>query len=326
MKAERQALLEFIDLTERRLTAVADVRPPAWWPWLRVFVAEIQRHPLTKRLVEGVPPLEEDTLLWDERSGVPDDLRQWGRRAWALVVTIDKHRPVPGQMGTDAKILGREVRLHELYKLMSPVSSGECRKLAPQAAALYIQPILDWLRAEVASGAVLEHEIERWVQRTELFGVASAVGVVNETSLQDDLHRFLFDSGLGVLEINREQPLSGGAVDFLLRKDEAVPVELKVWRGPGPRLLSAWAFQTGRYVDGVPGRRAYLVIANLSEDKRLSPGADLQTCTYVRYGSIELYVRFVDLGRRAPSKDHAGRKEVRMSFADLGLLPLEPPT
>lgn len=317
MTTARGELLDAINLAEARRDVAARDRPGVWWARLRHIVDMLKKHPLTKDLVSQVPVPDRETILYSLRE-IPDDFSEWGRRAWAFVEYIESKRPeVRGQSNQGIVEFDFPVGSHDMYKLMATwMLDKQVKGDAILAMDLYVRPILDWLRSEITAAAVLEHAVERWVQRTELFGIASRGE--DEAAMQDDLHRFLFDQGLDPLEINREYDVARGRVDFLLRTGEPVPVELKVWRSKGAQKLSPWTYQARTYATGLRMTRAYLVVVNTSDEARVVP--DFQVHEPLKHQGVDLHLRLVDTGRHATSKDHDKRKPVSVSRADLGLV------
>jgi hypothetical protein len=184
--------------------------------------------------------------------------------------------------------------------------------------ALYVRPLVAWLRAEVLATVPIEHAIERWTQRGEMFGIG--VREPKEKDLQDDLHRFLFDSGLEPYRgFDRELHVGPGCVDFVIRGEEPVPVELKLWKGGSKPGIDGWTYQARTYGTDMRVRRAYLVIAHTSTEERLEPAGALASGDPIELRGIQLHVRWLDLGRHAPSKDHTAREARPVTIDDLHL-------
>lgn len=77
-------------------------------------------------------------------------------------------------------------------------------------------------------------------------------------------------------DVDKEYNIGNGRVDFLIRRDALIPVELKVWREESKRLdLSSWKDQARRYPHDLRTAAGYLVIVNVSNSERLEPASDL---------------------------------------------------
>ena len=178
---------------------------------------------------------------------------------------------------------------------------------------LYIRPIVAWLEAQVGGLAAFHAGVERWIQRLRWFGSEGS----EEAFYQNDFARFLFDSGVEMEDIGREAYAAGtGRVDFLLRGNMFVPVELKLWRGAvgNGRLAAASApAQAARYVRDFQVPRGYLVVVVANgATERLELPRDGRTTD-----GVELLIRSAEVRPPSPSTDK--RKVVSRSLTDPGL-------
>ncbi|HJN73929.1 MAG TPA: hypothetical protein QGF58_08365 [Myxococcota bacterium] len=60
-----------------------------------------------------------------------------------------------------------------------------------------------------------------------------------------------------------------------------------------------------------------MIIANTSKTERLEPVPALMPAGVLRHGEIDMHVRVVDLGARAPSREQRERKAVVVDRAGL---------
>jgi|GEM_PF-3732099 len=302
------------------------------WSYIKALIHQILENPILASFVADLP--------WDDPARhvrnsdrIPADPAAWGRMAWAEL-RFHYERGTGGIQGT------------AVAQIVAGNSDNSGQKLR-YAMSLAVIPLVRWLRAELEQGPLLHHTLERWVQRTTWLGLdrgpwlnddtrrliidlaeAAELPVPRafdqdhtrlvESHFQADLHRFLFDSGIEFRDQGREHHTAKGRVDFLLRTDEPVAVELKVWRDTTSfGALRAWATQALRYPADLGIKSAYLVIANVSEKKRLEPAPALWAPGVLRHGEIDLHVRVVDLGAKAPSREQRERKAVVVDRAAL---------
>ncbi|MES2641067.1 MAG: hypothetical protein V4850_16370 [Myxococcota bacterium] len=280
-----------------------------WWPTVSAALSLLERHPLTREVLRSVPRGPDVPVLRSPVSA-PADMAAWGRLAYAGI------KRIPDERGGV-----RHADPHpDPYSIHSLLDGHRSPEFTGKLNGLYVRPLVAWLRAEVLSAVQINALIERWIQRSELFGIGALEQ--NEAALQADLHRFLFDAGLDPhTGFDRELPIARGRVDFLLRENEPVPVELKLWRGGTTPGVSAWTYQARTYGAQMRVRRAYLVVADASTEERLAPAGALANGEPLDVAGVQVHVRFLDFGRHAPSKDYDKRKarEVTIDALLLGI-------
>lgn len=267
-----------------------------WWNVWTMLVRQVRADPV---LSAAFPPDPELSELFDP-SQAPPDLEAWAVRAF---LTLERYldpayatnRNRPGQL--------RAGRWGNEWETIHRAQTND----------LYVRPVLAWL--EVQSGALVEFHagVARWVQRLRWFGARGD----DEDFYQEELGRFLFDSGVAIEDIAREALSAGGRVDFLLRGRVMVPVELKLWRGArdNKRLVPDRApAQATRYARDYRVPRSYLVVVTTGTDERLELPSVARTAD-----GIELLLRVAEVRPPSPTQDR--RALVARTLGDLGLLP-----
>ena len=311
----REEALALLDSVIPTLKEVGDEDLRVWWPQWVVLQRAIEAHPLLGNWV-GEIARQEDRWLYDAKAA-PTDLVNWGRSAWFTLKNLDDHPPPASAQDRSAF---EALDIVQLMRRNTPMPE-ERRLRRDRAIALYIRPIVTWLRTELLSTTAIEKSIERWIQRIELFGIDQTKdSELDERAIQNDLYRFLFDSGFEpAKDVDKEYNIGNGRVDFLIRRDALIPVELKVWREKSKRLdLSSWKDQARRYPHDLRTAAGYLVIVNVSNSERLEPALKLPVAQPVTLkDGVQLFVRIADPGRMSPSTEN--RKKVPIDLSDLGL-------
>lgn len=293
MRDQLQSARELLDLMERRMS---EATSPTWGSTLRSYKHALETDPLLRHVLSSV---EQDPLL-THPSRAPDDLDEWGRRAWATVRFYAN---------------GGKAQTNTILSDAITDTGGRERKHFGWCHRGYVVPLVDWLRRELAAGAELEVVLEQWLRRTEAFP-PWGIDNVDEKRLQLDLHRYLFDTGVEFRDSGREFSLPLGRVDFLLRTGEAVAVELKLWRDRNSAGdLTSWFQQAQCYPRDLGIKRAYLIIGNVSSKRKLVLAPELHPPETLLWEGVEVHVRVVDLARPAPSDDR--RKTIVLDGAGL---------
>lgn len=282
-----------------------------WWMAVQQLVRSVERDPVLSSVIgtlgEPVVPSPPSTpdppgvnTFWSvDPSVIPPDPDEWGRWAWRSL---------------------KAVRNEDRGTVLGQSAHGE-RSTRPATIEGYVRPAVRWLLRELEHGASVNVAVERWIRRTEWTGPRgrAELATVQEDDFQRDLQRFLFDSGIEFSDQGREHHARRGRVDFLLRDEEAVAVELKVWRGSASLTeLQGHVHQARTYPREFGIRVAYLVILAVSTENRLVLGDGLGFSGEERLdlGGVTLHVRIADLGGLAPSGDGA-RAVIRVGADDL---------
>ncbi len=290
----------------------SEAAPRTWWNAARTLIVGVRNDPLLMEIVRSVPTQNPSMHIHVPENAAPE-LATWGRQAWATLCSYaDGH----GRRNTP---------LESLYRReVTPLQADTWTTLVrPERNQTYVTPLIGWLRMELGQLPRLVHDLERWKQRVEWFGLSVLRGgparrTVDEALVQNALHLWLFDQGFQVTESSPAAARATGRADFLLGADTVVPVELKLWRGgklrSGPLSWSARAYD---FPIDPRARQAYLVVVNDSRDHWLDLDEDLQGAPGPIHCGIELRVIVVDAARSWASGAKHDRTRVQLSRGDL---------
>lgn len=266
--------------------------PTVWWTEARALLWHVEQTPLLWEIVEAID--WEGGEWFTHPRYAPEDPAERGRQAFIALFRQFKQGAQPGTvLGNPPGTAGSSLAA------WGPVTRGELN--------VYPFALIRLLRHALDEQAGLNFFVERWTRRVELFPPP----ITNEADLQLDLHRYLFDAGVEPADAGREFTSTNGRVDFLLRGDVPVAVELKLWKDASSLSdLRKWVVQASQYPRDLGGmKHGYLVIANLSAERLHVPRS-------MDAGEVHLQLRVADLNRRASSRD--GARPVRtLSASDL---------
>ena len=267
-----------------------------WWTVFNLFARQVRADPVLSASFPADPALHELMHPTD----VPPDLEQWAIRAF---LSLERYLdPTHGSPGNRIGQVRAGKWGHHWEERDRATTYG-----------IFIKPIMIWLELQAGQVAEFHTGVDRWIRRLRWFGSTGST----EEFYQEDLARFLFDAGLDFEEVNREAHSAGGRVDFLLRGDLLIPVELKLWRGShdSHRLSHDRApAQAARYARDFRVPRSYLVVVCPVGEERL----DLPPAGHTGDG-IELLIRTAEVRPPSPSQDH--RLVVGLTLDQLRLSP-----
>lgn len=268
------AILDHAEATLR------EVGPTMWWTEACTLLWQIEQNPL---LWDFVGEIDWQAGEWFQHPRyAPYDPVARGQQAF--VGLFRQYR----NGATQGTILGNP-----------PGTSGSdvvaWREFTRGERNVYTFALIALLRHALDEQGGLNFFIERWIRRLELF----TPPVTKEAELQIDLYRYLFDAGVEPHESGRESQTTKGRVDFLLRGEVPVAVELKLWQDKSSLPdVRHWCRQAADYPRDLGILHGYLIIANLSDARLVVPQVLVA-------GDVSIQVRVADLKRRVSSRDGA---------------------
>ena len=249
----------------------------------------------------------------------PDDLEAWGADAAATLVLALRERR-PGR--PFAKCLHDGLPTKWNHIRAPGLWSGESGHGRDLVVTTLVDPILDWAETTLGAIPAFSETVRRWAIRVEAFGIAGlptraealeGASVPDEHAFQLDLARFLYDQGFDLGRLGREQLLrertgQGARIDFLLRDQREVAVELMVARsGSSLTAINHHVVELRDYCRTGGAAHGMLVVVNLDPKRRLDiRPVEITAPSGVQTGGAHLLVTVVE-AMRANASAEGGR-------------------
>jgi hypothetical protein len=229
--------------------------------YLRNFVVKTSSLRAVVQLLElAEPELDPDKWItehfaWQEYSWPPTEVGR-AKVCWRLIVRWAE--------GEDPRNLA-----------MNMTSENNFNQMLRAATTAIVEPVVKYLEEALGSSSDIIYLLEKyrrrveWFEQARLYADTQGDRSVGETAIDRDLRQFLFDQGI---DYPFSQPASAsGKADVVsgLESDDPLVCELKLYDGESYPVsyLAKGANQAYRYARDYGKPAAYLVIANLSDER-----------------------------------------------------------